>query len=279
MTRFARRHRVFYVEEPVFDTVSLPTWEFRRTGRVIVAVPHLPHELPEPWRLPALRALVDVLVATERIDRFVAWYYTPDFLPSTNHLPAAAVVYDCVDLAAITHGAAERPGPERTLIARADVVLTGSYSLLVVRGCEPHRVDDLRRTSARPGVGRGPVLLAVNDATRVSSPTKASDSPTARPPVTSTAIATVLRMPRDRDHVPVAHGVDAFARSCDAVPRSRLKQREARADAALRERSWERTWTRMAALVERAVDRRAAVLAQHQCAPTRWPPRTLTSQA
>ncbi len=263
MTRFARRHRVFYVEEPVFDTVLLPTWECRRTGRVTVAVPHLPHELPQPWRLPALRALVDVLVTTERIDRFVAWYYTPDFLPSTNHLPAAAVVYDCVDLAAIKPGAAERPGPECTLIARADVVFTGGYSLLVARGCEPHRVDDLRRPSPRPGVGRGPVLFAVNDATRVISPTTASESPTAGP-VTSTAIATVVRM---SDHVPVAHGVDAFARSCDGVARRPLTPRQARGDAALRERSWERTWARMAALVERAVDRRAAVPAPRQYAP------------
>jgi hypothetical protein len=267
MTRFARRHRVFYVEEPVFDTVSLPRWEFRRTGRVTVAVPHLPHELPQPWRLPALRALVDVLVATERIDRFVAWYYTPDFLPSTNHLPAAAVVYDCLDLAALTHGAAERSGPERTLIARADVVFTGGYSLLVARGCE------------RPGVGRGPVLFAVNDATRVISPARTVESPTAGTPVTSTAIATVVRMSRDRDHVPVAQEVRAFTRSCDAVPPRPLKRRQARADAALRARSWERTWTRMAALVERAVDRRAAVPAPHQYAPTRWPPRTSTSQA
>lgn len=236
MTRFARVRRVFYVEEPVFDAVPAPTWELRRQRRVIVAVPHLPTGLPLSWRLPAMGALVDTLIATERIDRFVAWYYTPDSLAFTKHLLAEAVVYDWMDRPA-TRGATEGSGLEQTLMARADVVFTGGYSLSVARVREPHPPEVPGRPSRPRAAGHGPVLFAVDDE------------------------------PRSR-----AHGVSAFARSRDVA--SGRPSRHVRADAAVRERSWEQTWTRMAGLVERAVERAVGPAPPH-CA---WPGRSTTSK-
>lgn len=52
----------------------------------------------------ALRALIDVLVAREQIDRVVLWYYTPAALVFTSHLEPLAVAYDCMDELAAFRG-------------------------------------------------------------------------------------------------------------------------------------------------------------------------------
>lgn len=132
MSRFAKERRVIYWEEP---EAALPECEpalgvrtCAETG-VIVVTPSLPEGMDEGQREAALRALLDGFVA-EQLAPFIRWYYTPMMLPFTRHLDSVCTVYDCMDeLANFRFAPPQLLGLERELLATADIVFTGGYSL------------------------------------------------------------------------------------------------------------------------------------------------------
>src|SRR5215467_13866515 len=75
MSRFARKRRVFFIEEPIFDAVD-PTLESSidaGTG-VCVVTPHLCNEI---GRNEVLRTLLGQFLRTNRIETPLVWFYTP----------------------------------------------------------------------------------------------------------------------------------------------------------------------------------------------------------
>jgi glycosyltransferase involved in cell wall biosynthesis len=130
MSRFARSMRVFFFEEPVFGEQAASLETHRLDSGATVAVPRLPHGLDEAEQIDAQRELLDRLCRDHGIRRPVLWYYTPMSGPFSEHLDAAAVVYDCMDELSAFRGAPpamiER---ERRLLERARVVFTGGQSL------------------------------------------------------------------------------------------------------------------------------------------------------
>jgi UDP-galactopyranose mutase len=131
MTRFAKDRRVIFWEEPVHAEVVRPRLERQACGDsgVLVVTPTLPEDLAGEGRDAALRALLDDLLADEE-DDLIRWYYTPMMLGFSRHLEAVCTVYDCMDeLANFKFAPPELAGLERELMAAADVVFTGGYSL------------------------------------------------------------------------------------------------------------------------------------------------------
>ena len=127
LTRCANERRVFYIEEPFHDADGSPRLDVQRVGRVTVVVPHLVAGQDDS---SALRRLVDELIDTEGIERYVLWYYTPMALGFTAHLKPEAVVYDCMDeLSGFANAPAELKLREAELLRRASVVFTGGQSL------------------------------------------------------------------------------------------------------------------------------------------------------
>lgn len=127
LTRCANERRVFYIEEPFHDADGLPRLELERAGRVTVVVPHLVAGQDDA---AALRRLVNELIFSEGIERYVLWYYTPMALGFTDHLEPEAVVYDCMDeLSGFANAPAELKLREAELLRRASVVFTGGQSL------------------------------------------------------------------------------------------------------------------------------------------------------
>jgi UDP-galactopyranose mutase len=130
MTRCARDSRVYFVEEPLFEPGNRPRLRVEAWGAVTVVVPCLPHGLDEAGSAAAQRLLIDDFIARERIEEYVAWYYTPMALAFTEHLRPAAIVYDCMDELSAFRGAPATIGSyEARLLARADLVLTGGQLL------------------------------------------------------------------------------------------------------------------------------------------------------
>lgn len=162
MARAARDRRVFFVEEPILDEEPSPQdpLEITRVDDVFVVRPHLPAQLPpERWEA-ALTERLDLLVSRFGIRRPVRWYYTPMALPWSEHIPASAVVYDCMDeLTAFTGAPPVLVAREQRLLDVADVVFTGGQSLYgAKRERHPHvhafpsSVDaDHFREARRPG--------------------------------------------------------------------------------------------------------------------------------
>ena len=132
MTRMAERFRVLFWEEPRTEAaLAAPRLNLRTCERsgVIVAVPELPEGLAPDQTAAACRALLDTALS-DRTGALVAWYYTPMMLPFSAHLAADCTVYDCMDeLANFRFAPPDLLGNEALLLARADLVFTGGYSL------------------------------------------------------------------------------------------------------------------------------------------------------
>lgn len=132
MSRFARTGRVVYWEEsePAAPGAA-PALKVRvcETSGVAVVTPLIPEGTPPGNRDTLLASLLNGFLAGEE-GPFVKWYYTPMMLPFSAHVPAACTVYDCMDeLANFRFAPPELVELERELLAAADVVFTGGYSL------------------------------------------------------------------------------------------------------------------------------------------------------
>ena len=130
MTRCAKSNRVFFWEEPIFDTdtafLDLRTVE----PHLHVAVPHLPERLSAEEICTVQEWLLAKLTEENAIKDPVLWYYTPMACQFSRRQRALAVVYDCMDELSAFRGAP--PGlqaAERELFSRADLVFTGGNSL------------------------------------------------------------------------------------------------------------------------------------------------------
>ncbi len=131
MSRFARRQRVFFVEEPLFDAHMTNTLELHRDCcGVWVVVPHLVIGLSDDKIASTLHLLLVQLLHDYRIKEYVLWYYTPMALDFSRDLKPLAVVYDCMDeLSAFRNAPSKLIERETELLRRADVVFTGGHSL------------------------------------------------------------------------------------------------------------------------------------------------------
>jgi UDP-galactopyranose mutase len=130
LTRCAKHHRVFFVEEPIFDARTPHLDVQSRQNGVRIVVPHLPAGLDRPACEAMQEQLLNGLFADHQIGEHVLWYYTPMALGFTRHLAPAAIVYDCMDelsgFVGAPPGLRER---EAELFARADLVFTGGQAL------------------------------------------------------------------------------------------------------------------------------------------------------
>jgi UDP-galactopyranose mutase len=95
--------------------------------------------------------------------------------------------------------------------------------------------------------------FARNESTRFISPTKTPEYMAAGKPVVSTSIRDVVRPYGDRGLVRIADDADAFGEACEAAMEEDPMVRRSRFDAYLSRMSWDRTWTRMQALINDAL--------------------------
>jgi UDP-galactopyranose mutase len=130
MTRCGRANRVFFWEEPIFDTESSFLEVRKAEFNVSVVVPHLPEGLSGDQVCHLQEWFLTGLMQRQCIKDYVLWYYTPMALKFTRHLRPQALVYDCMDeLSAFRGAPLGLRAAEKALFAKADVVFTGGRSL------------------------------------------------------------------------------------------------------------------------------------------------------
>jgi len=127
LTRFAKDHRVFFIEEPSFGDDE-PRFEIsKRENGLHVVQPHLPHGCDIDAEM---NGLVSSLVKEQEITNYVVWFYTPMMIRFADTLAPKAIVYDCMDELSMFKGAPPELIPrENELFERADLVFTGGQSL------------------------------------------------------------------------------------------------------------------------------------------------------
>ena len=142
MTRCARDHRVFFVEEPIHQKTATPHLTFEEVApNLEVVVPRLPHGLSPHESERLQRELLDRLVRDAEVRNPLLWLYTPMALGFARHLRTSLTVYDCMDELSGFQGAPpvlrER---EREVFAMADLVFTGGLSLYEAKRVHHPRV-------------------------------------------------------------------------------------------------------------------------------------------
>jgi len=131
LSRFARSHRVYFVEEPV-PTDGVPRMERHvcpETG-VNVMVPQMPRGLSPATCETIQKLLLNNMLLENQISKYVLWYYTPMALAFSTQLRPELTVFDCMDeLSAFKDAPQEMKDREAELLRRADLVFTGGQSL------------------------------------------------------------------------------------------------------------------------------------------------------
>ncbi len=163
LSRFAQRHRILYIEEPVAAAAGDETdgWELNHSEpNILVARPRLANlaARSEDEVTRVTRDLVGQLVMTEEFTRAVVWMYTPMAEPLLDAIEPALVVYDCMDELSLFLGAPpELLRREAALLERADLVFTGGVSLYEAKrerhpqvSCFPSSVDARHFAQAKP---------------------------------------------------------------------------------------------------------------------------------
>ncbi|MBD2108635.1 glycosyltransferase family 1 protein [Nodosilinea sp. FACHB-13] len=131
LNRCAQTRRVFIVEEPIAVSEETSYLDIsKRDCGVWIVVPHLSESLSDEEFTLSLQQLLNTLFAEAQIQQPILWYYTPMAVPFTHHLPASAVVYDCMDeLSAFKGAHPQLQAWEARLFEMADLVFTGGHSL------------------------------------------------------------------------------------------------------------------------------------------------------
>jgi len=128
LTRAARTMRVLYWEEPVWTEDAPPNLHSRLSAEgVLIIQPRLPYDA-DPSAMQ--RQLLDAMLREPGVADPILWYYTPQALEFSDHLPSRLTIYDCMDeLSAFAGADPGLPARERALMQRADLVFTGGQSL------------------------------------------------------------------------------------------------------------------------------------------------------
>lgn len=139
LSRFARKHPILFVEEPVFDVAEGGEARLQMhqvMPNVSVACPHCPDswsrrpDLPEKLREFTQQA-IEQMNTTGAFDQPLLWYYSPmDASWSLGQFQHRGIVYDCMDeLSQFTGAPKQLVDNERRLMQYADVVFTGGHEL------------------------------------------------------------------------------------------------------------------------------------------------------
>ena len=130
MSRFARKGRVFFVEEAL-PGYGPPSIDVSKRGKnIFVCVPSIPPGYNTAPLGEVMPRLIANLRAEHEIENNITWFYTPMMLKWSKLLHPAAVIYDCMDeLSNFKNAPAELCERERRLFDKADLVFTGGQSL------------------------------------------------------------------------------------------------------------------------------------------------------
>ncbi|HSV11076.1 MAG TPA: glycosyltransferase family 1 protein [Hanamia sp.] len=132
LNRFAVNSRVFVIEEPVFES-EYDFYEISKpddNANLWVVILHVAKNTTAEKRNHTLRALLDSCMYSNKIHKYILWYYSPMALAYTDHLYPSLIIYDCMDeLSAFKSPPPQIKEMEACLLSSADLVFTGGQSL------------------------------------------------------------------------------------------------------------------------------------------------------
>jgi glycosyltransferase involved in cell wall biosynthesis len=130
LSRFKRNYKIYYIEEPFYDSAEDLLEVSKPAENLSVVVPHLKVGLTEEEGIARQKELLAAFFIENEITNYFFWYYTPMALPVSDHFNPLLIVYDCMDeLSAFKFAPHALKDREKELFRKADLVFTGGYSL------------------------------------------------------------------------------------------------------------------------------------------------------
>jgi UDP-galactopyranose mutase len=132
MTRLSEHHRVYFVEEPVFDAVDRYYFEAYRdeSAEVYVIIPHFSAGLCEAELIKLQKILLQFIFTFYAIKKYIVWHYSPMSYAFSLELQPLYRVYDCMDeLSNFLFAPPTLKQNEAALLCKTDIVFTGGHSL------------------------------------------------------------------------------------------------------------------------------------------------------
>ena len=140
LSRFAKTHCVYYIEEPYFEAAEdsyITTDTEENVCVVTLYLKGFPHEENKARQ----RKLLADVFAEDDIQNYLLWYYTPMALLISDHLKPKMIVYDCMDeLSAFKFASPLLKSLEEELFAKADIVFTGGHTLYEAKKNQHHNI-------------------------------------------------------------------------------------------------------------------------------------------
>jgi hypothetical protein len=131
LSRFAKKQRVFVIEEPMFDALTAYNEiTALEEGNIWIVTPHIPADITPDKKIAAQKSLLDMLIDLKKINEYIVWYYSPIAYQFSHHLTPELIIYDCMDeLSAFKFAPPELKQNEAIVFKKADIVFTGGHHL------------------------------------------------------------------------------------------------------------------------------------------------------
>ena len=140
LSRFALTHRVFYIEEPVFEALEDNFIITRTKENVDVILLQLQGSQADE-NVERQKKLLAGIFKEYNITKYLLWYYTPMALLISDQLQPKLTVYDCMDeLSAFKFASPFLKILEEQLLAKADIVFTGGHTLYEAKKNQHHNI-------------------------------------------------------------------------------------------------------------------------------------------
>lgn len=137
LTRFAKRDKVFYFEEPRLSDSDF--YEIDEQDGIFIVKIFINNT--NEARNSRLAGLVSTVINDLNLNTYSCWYYTPMALEYTSHLTPQVTIYDSMDeLSAFRFAPPELLNLEEQLFKRADVVFTGGHTLYQAKKNRHHNI-------------------------------------------------------------------------------------------------------------------------------------------
>jgi glycosyltransferase involved in cell wall biosynthesis len=142
MRRFSQHNRVFFIEEPVFESSGKAFMEVNIVrDNIWIVTPHLSERYTPDEIVFHQRILLSSLYNEYEIKNYIHWFYTPMALAISNHLQPEIIIYDCMDeLSNFKYAPLELKLKEKELFRIADLVFTGGYNLYEAKKNDHHNI-------------------------------------------------------------------------------------------------------------------------------------------
>lgn len=137
LTRFAKKYRTFYFEEPIHNDKDDFTIAEQDGLYVVQLLINNHHDNKEQ----RLAKIITKVLKKYSIKDYICWYYTPMALAFTRHLNPQIIIYDAMDeLSAFKFAPAELVALEDEMLRMSDIVFTGGHSLYHAKKNRHHNI-------------------------------------------------------------------------------------------------------------------------------------------